>query len=184
MEPLEDRSLLSVSVAVSGLNSLHSNASVAAMVSPAKATAIAATVTHFSLQLSASVSKGVATSLQLVALDAQNHAVSTYAGTVTLASSDAKATLPAKVTFSQGKASCQLTFSTAGKETVTVTDKSKSSVSGKATVDVTTATQYGISILPSTSSTSNCSLGQGGSRAEANRRDRQAFRPAPPSRCG
>src|SRR5262249_12365559 len=51
-----------------------------------------------------------------------NGVVSGYNGTVTLKSSDPNAVLPSSVTFVNGVATATVTFKTAGKRTLTVTD--------------------------------------------------------------
>ena len=71
---------------------------------------------------------GTAATVQVVALDAQNQPVTTYSGTETVTCSDTAtgATWPQTVTFVKGVGTFQVTFATTGKQTITVTDKTKS----------------------------------------------------------
>jgi hypothetical protein len=62
--------------------------------------------------------------VELTALNAQNHLVLNYSGTVTLTSTDPSVTLPTKVTFHRGVAVFQVTFNTAGPQSLTATDNS------------------------------------------------------------
>ncbi|MCY2987767.1 MAG: dockerin type I domain-containing protein, partial [Planctomycetota bacterium] len=78
-----------------------------------------AVATQLAVLLPENVPSGVAVTVQLVALDAQRHLVSNYSGAVSVASSDATVTLPASVTFEQGRASFVVTFATAGSQTLT-----------------------------------------------------------------
>jgi hypothetical protein len=76
---------------------------------------------------------GFPTPVEVVALDASNQVVSGYTGTVHFASSDGKATLPANYHFvaaDGGEHVFSVTFATAGKQTLTVTDTSSSTITG------------------------------------------------------
>ncbi|MCY2990686.1 MAG: hypothetical protein NTY19_22830, partial [Planctomycetota bacterium] len=95
-----------------------------------------AVATQLAVQLPPTVRLGVAVTVQLVALDAQRHLVSSYTGTVSMTSSDANATLPTSVTFAQGRASFEVTFATAGSQTLTVTDSNEATLTGQATTNV------------------------------------------------
>ena len=83
-------------------------------------------VTHFEIEVHYSVQAGVATTIKVEALDASNHRVSSYTGTVTLTSSDLTAVgLPATYTFGagdHGEHDFAVTFVTAGTPTVAATD--------------------------------------------------------------
>ena len=112
---------------------------------------VADTATHFVINAPANAPNGVAISLTIVAEDAQNFAVSSYSGTVALTSTDAAATLPATVTFVHGKATVQVTFNTAGQQTLTATDSATSTLSGSAITNVAApdvATHYEILSAP------------------------------------
>ena len=98
----------------------------------------AATATQYSFALWQNVQVGVATTAQLVALDANNHIVTGYNGTATLTSSDTAATVPASVTFKNGFATFQVTFATPGSQTGTATDSSNALLTGTATTTVAT----------------------------------------------
>jgi hypothetical protein len=73
------------------------------------------------------------------ALDAANNASTGYAGTVHFTSSDMQAKLPGGSTLTAGTGNFSVTFETAGTETLTATDTAKSSITGMASVTVTTA---------------------------------------------
>jgi CSLREA domain-containing protein len=87
-----------------------------------------AAATHFSVSAPAAVSKGVAFSFTVTALDAFGNVATGYVGTVTFASGDTKAKLPANVAFTAANAgvgSFTATLNTAGVESLTATDKAK-----------------------------------------------------------
>jgi hypothetical protein len=96
----------------------------------------AAAATHFVVALPQGVTAGSPVTVQLLAEDAQNHIVSGYSGTTNLASSDSSATIPATVTFQNGHASFQVTFATAGQQTVTATDTTNSTLTGTGNTNV------------------------------------------------
>ena len=77
--------------------------------------------------------------VKLVAVDSSGHTVTSYDGTADLVSSDTKATLPSSVTFINGVATFQVTFETAGSQSVTATDSAMSSLTGSATTTVVAA---------------------------------------------
>ncbi len=110
--------------------------------------------THFALEAFPSTDAGETAYIGVVALDASNHVVKNYTGTVQLTSSDTGATLPAAYTFQasdRGEHVFQVTFATTGSQTVTATDTSDSSLTGSATVQVNpadVATHFGILIFP------------------------------------
>jgi hypothetical protein len=64
------------------------------------------------------------------ALDASNNPAASYTGTVQFASSDAHAQLPANAALTSGRGTFPATLSTAGNQTVTVTDTSSSALTG------------------------------------------------------
>ena len=107
----------------------------------------AAVATHFVLTLPQGTAAGAAVTVQIMALDASNHLVSNYSGTVNLASSDAAATLPDSVTLEKGRAKFQVTFNTDGPQTLTGTDSTDPSILGSAITSV--ATSYFSILLPS-----------------------------------
>ncbi len=79
---------------------------------------------------------GAATSTTVTAKDAFGNTADSFAGTVTLTSSDAQATLPAPHTLTAGVFSFSITLSTAGAQTVTAT---AASVSGRGSFAVSAA---------------------------------------------
>jgi hypothetical protein len=77
--------------------------------------------------------------VEVVALNASNHRVRNYTGTVHLTSSDPTATLPANFTFTasdHGHHTFQVTLKTPGSETITATDTANSSITGSTTTTV------------------------------------------------
>jgi hypothetical protein len=106
--------------------------------------------THFSV---AAVSGPAGTrspsTLLVVALDASNNQSSGYTGTVQITTSDAKAMLPANGPLQGGAGNLQLTFETAGNQTVTATDTTTHSITGTSgTIVVTTTAPPAISSGP------------------------------------
>ncbi len=109
--------------------------------------------THFGVWIAPNAIAGVPTTVQVVALDANNHPVHDYTGPVTFSvSNDPTATLPAGYTFQasdHGHTSFQVTFDTTGPQTVSVQD-ANDAVTGSATTNVTSApvaTQF-LLVLP------------------------------------
>ena len=95
----------------------------------------AATVTHFGVTINDNVQQGVATSVTVRALNANNQVVTGYTGTVTFSSStDATATLPSSYTFTTGKSfrsdngvhTFSVTFDKTGAQSLTITDTTHS----------------------------------------------------------
>jgi hypothetical protein len=80
---------------------------------------------------------GSPTMFSVSVMDAQNHVVAGYTGTVMFTSSDGKATLPGHYTFQTGSnghsSTFWVTFRALGNQTITVTDMSNSSRTGKGT---------------------------------------------------
>jgi len=76
--------------------------------------------------------------LTVTAMDAANNTSTGYAGTVHFTSSDAQAKLPADSTLMAGTGTFPVTFETVATDTITATDTSKNSITGMASVTVTT----------------------------------------------
>jgi hypothetical protein len=103
--------------------------------------------THFLVVVPQSAQAGKPAAVVVEALDASNHVVPNYTGTVQLSSSDTAATLggatlPATYTFTaadHGVHAFLVTFATNGSQTVTATDTSNSSLTGSATTTVGTS---------------------------------------------
>jgi hypothetical protein len=93
---------------------------------------------------------GAPTNVTVAALDAAGHLVPNYTGTVSLTSSDTSATLPSDYTFTasdHGYHTFQVTFQTAGSQTVTATDTANSSLTSQAATTVSaagTVTHFGV----------------------------------------
>jgi hypothetical protein len=95
--------------------------------------------THFLVIAPPQTQAGVLTPVDVIALDAANHVVQGYGGTVKITSSDTGATLPANYTFQgsdHGSHVFQVTFANTGSQTVTATDTSTASITGSATFTV------------------------------------------------
>jgi hypothetical protein len=96
--------------------------------------------THFIVLAPQHTTTGLPTPVTVIAVDASGHLVPNYIGTVHFTSSDGSATLPADYTFTandHGRHTFQVTFATAGPQTVTATDTTTSSITGQASVSVT-----------------------------------------------
>jgi len=75
--------------------------------------------THLAVVIPSNSVAGVPVATTVTALDQFNNVATGYAGTVTLSSSDAAATLPASGTLTNGSGSSNVTFKTGGNQTVT-----------------------------------------------------------------
>ena len=156
LEPLEDRSLLSVGFGPMPPPVLGTPPSLGSgtTIPGAQSTAAA---THLSVMLPSSIPADVSVPVQVVALDANNDPTSNYSGTAAVTSSNSNDLLPTTLTFKNGCATFQASFAVPatvpGQDTLTVTDQATKTISGQATVTVTAAavaSQYAISILPPT----------------------------------
>lgn len=78
-------------------------------------------VASFVVMLPKAVAVGTPTMAVLLAVDAAGKPVPTFSGTATLASSDAAGTMPAAVTFVNGRARARVIFATLGEQTITAT---------------------------------------------------------------
>ncbi|HUY90527.1 MAG TPA: hypothetical protein VMV10_17450 [Pirellulales bacterium] len=98
--------------------------------------------THFLVYAPENTTVGKATNIVVVALDASNHRVDGYTGTVTLTTSDTGATVPASYTFTSsdhGIHVFQVTFASTGTQTVNVADDSTPPLTGTASINVNPA---------------------------------------------
>ena len=94
---------------------------------------------------------GIATSFTVAAQDNLGAALTWFAGTANLSTSDAAATLPATAALSGGQASVPVTFATPGTRTVTATDGVDPSLTATGSVPVVSnaaAASYGLSLVP------------------------------------
>jgi hypothetical protein len=92
--------------------------------------------THFSVSSPANIPSGTSFSVTVAALDASNKNVTNYSGTVHLTSTDPQAQLSADVTFASGSRILSATLTTAGSQTITVTDTAASSITGSSSINV------------------------------------------------
>jgi subtilisin-like proprotein convertase family protein len=102
-----------------------------------------APATHLSVGVPSGTTAGSAFSITVAALDANGHTATSYTGTVQLSSSDGRATLPARYTFTAADNGVHtftgLVLDTAGTETVTARDSLNSSITGSGSVAVSPA---------------------------------------------
>ncbi|MCU1391812.1 MAG: hypothetical protein JWM34_240 [Ilumatobacteraceae bacterium] len=96
-----------------------------------------AAATHFSMSGVSSASTNSAISVTVTAKDAFNNTATGYAGTVKFASSDPMAVKPANSTLVNGAKAFNVTFKTAGMQTLTATDTVTASIAGAKSVSVT-----------------------------------------------
>ncbi len=93
--------------------------------------------THFLVFTFGVAFAGVPTEVFVVALDANNHVVPGYTGTIHFTSTDGSASLPADYTFQSSDRGAQgfaVTFATTGPQTVTVTDTTDNTITGSGSV--------------------------------------------------
>ena len=113
--------------------------------------------THFSVTGVAAATAGTAFNVVVTALDAANNTATTYSGTVHFTSTDAKALLPKDSSLANGTGTLQVTFQTAGNQTITASDSTKASItgtSGSISVSGTASPAIVLSVgVPSTATT-------------------------------
>jgi parallel beta-helix repeat protein len=114
------------------------------------------TATHFSVTAPASTTAGSAFSITITALDSSNNIATNYTGSVHFSSSDTLASLPANYAFTTTDAGVHtfntIILRTAGTQTVTATDLTSSTITGKASslpVNPAAASQFRVSGFPS-----------------------------------
>jgi WD40 repeat protein len=88
------------------------------------------TVTHLSVSAPATATAGTAFQVAVTALDAANHAVTSYSGTVHFSSTDGRAVLPANSTLRNGAGAFSATLRTAGSQTIRAADTVTASITG------------------------------------------------------
>ncbi|GIQ77493.1 cadherin repeat domain-containing protein [Bradyrhizobium sp. RD5-C2] len=105
--------------------------------------------THFAVSIPANGAAGTPGTVTVTSLDALNHVVTNYTGTVHFTSSDGQAALPADVTLTNGTGSFSETLDTAGSQTITATDTANSAVKGTSNAEIVTpgvATHFSVSL--------------------------------------
>ena len=85
--------------------------------------------THFSVSTPANAANAVSFNFTVTALDASNHPVTNYSGTIHFTSSDPRAQIPPDSRLVSGQAFSAI-LTTPGAQVITATDKSTSSISG------------------------------------------------------
>lgn len=93
-------------------------------------------LTSFAVLLRSNVQAGVSTEVRILARDAAGELMRSFNGTATLTSTDTAATLPATVTFREGKAEVRVTFATVGAQSLTVTGGVDGSITASASTTV------------------------------------------------
>ena len=124
-------------------------------------TVVSGAATHFQVAVPGIATVGVATSVNVVALDQFNNLATGYTGTVHFTSTDATATLPANTTLTSGAGTFPVTFKTAGSQTVTATDTVTATITGTSNtvlVSTGTATHLLLATLPSVTAGSSFTL--------------------------
>ena len=104
--------------------------------------------THFTVSAPSSATAGTAVSFTVTALDASNHTVTGYPGTVHFTSTDGSAALPSNATLTNGTGTFSATLNTGGSQTITATDTGTSSITGTSntiTVASPSATHFTVS---------------------------------------
>lgn len=96
-------------------------------------------VTHLGVVVTGSATAGTTFSVTINALGPSGNVVASYMGTVQITSSDPQAVLPGNTTLVNGTATVQITFRTAGNQTIMVTDTTHALNSGTGSVSVTAA---------------------------------------------
>jgi hypothetical protein len=94
------------------------------------AVSAAGAVDHLSVTTSGTATAGNAITVTVTAQDQFGNTVPGYTGTVHFTSTDPNAVLPTNATLTSGTAQFQVTFETAGSQTVTATDTATSSITG------------------------------------------------------
>src|ERR1700757_467729 len=89
-----------------------------------------APATHFSVSAPANIPSAISFQFTATALDASNHAVTNYSGTVHFTSTDPHAQLPPDSTLVSGTKTFSATLTTGGNQQITTTDKATSSLTG------------------------------------------------------
>jgi len=124
LEPLEDRSLLSVTLGLPLGAIVDSASAVHGPIVPGHGGDNTAAASQLVMHLPAQVPNGAPVTVELTALDNSNRRALEYSGTITLSSSDPKITLPQTVTFNHGIAVFAVTFNSTGAQTLTASDSS------------------------------------------------------------
>ena len=78
------------------------------------------TLSSFLVSVPPRATAGTAINASIVAVDAANRPLTKFSGTASLTSTDPAATLPASVTFVNGRTTARVTFSTSGSQSITV----------------------------------------------------------------
>jgi hypothetical protein len=132
----------SVTLATAGSQTVTAADSAASLNGTASVTVSPAAATHFSVTAPATSTAGAAFNVVVTAFDSFGNVATGYTGTVTFASTDSGASLPANYTFTAvdaGTHTFTATLYHAGQQTITATDTQTSSINGAAAVVVSAA---------------------------------------------
>jgi hypothetical protein len=106
-------------------------------------------VTHLGVVVTGSATAGTTSSVTINALDSKGNVVASYMGTVQITSSDPQAILPGNTTLVNGTATVQITFKTAGNQTIMVSDAThRLSSTGPVSVSAAQLSQLSVTSLP------------------------------------
>src|SRR6266404_2888797 len=89
-----------------------------------------APATHFTVSGPANIPSAISFQFTVTALDASNHTVTNYSGTVHFTSTDPHSQLPPDSTLASGTKVFTATLMTGGNQMITTTDKATSSITG------------------------------------------------------
>jgi hypothetical protein len=92
--------------------------------------------THFTVTAPATATAGIAVAFTVTAQDAYGNTATGYSGTVHFTSTDTQATLPANSTLTSGVGNFTATLKTSGTQSLTATDTVTSSITGSASITV------------------------------------------------
>ncbi len=113
-----------------GRNIVATDTNTASVTGTGTTTVLAGAATHFVISGTSPSTITTQTSFLVTAQDQFNNTATTYTGTVHFTSTDAAATLPADSLITNGTGNFLVTFKTGGNQTLTVTDKTTSSITG------------------------------------------------------
>jgi hypothetical protein len=110
-------------------------------------------VDHYTVDVPSGAAAGVSVPVTLTARDQAGNPVGNYAGTASILTSDPHAQVPAQITFTGGVAHFNLTFDTAGSQTLAAFDVAAPSVGGQAKVPVSAAAPAGVTFVQAPANT-------------------------------
>jgi hypothetical protein len=129
---------LKVTWATTGTQTLTATDTTTASITGSASTMVtpAPVATHFLVVAPTYAATGVPVKVYVTALDASNHRVPNYSGTVHFTSTDGAAVLPGDATLVSGVGKFTVTLNTTGTQVVSATDMNSSSITGSASIQV------------------------------------------------